>query len=189
MFRSLFFTVCLVIVVFQAAYSQSDYVHSPKSQKTALRLSLGGTLIPVVAGGVIFFGFAKRFENWDDGKSILAVSIAGSGIIFGPAFGHIYAHQGRRYLLKGFLLRGLPVGLLAAAAAWANAWGSGGSRGNPAGIFLYSAGILFSTAYDIIAVRKSVEKYNKEHGIAGIRLQPTYFAREKAVGVRLSLTF
>jgi hypothetical protein len=150
-----------------------------KDEITARKLSIKGTLYPVAAGAVIYFGFSDRFENWDDGESILAVSIAGFGLIFGPALGHCYAGQ-YGYITKGILLRGLPLGFIVMSAAMVASWGNADFK--PAGMILPVSLVIASAIHDIKSVDKSVAKCNK-HRQTGISVQPYYFADHNAPGL------
>jgi hypothetical protein len=191
MAKKMFLLVGMVVMLGHWGFAQSVNPLTPKRADKALRYSLFGTLVPVAAGGVIFFGVSDKFENWDDGESIVAVSIAGFGIIFGPAFGHCYAGQ-REYLAKGFLIRGLTAGLVVGVSAFASGLSSsmGGSWSpNPGIILIPSCIILASAIYDIATVEDSVNKYNRKHGLSEITLLPTYFADEKAPGLVLSVNF
>ena len=167
--------------------NHDDSQLAPKSKKTALTYSLAGTLIPVTAGAVIFFGWSDQFDNWDDAESIIAASLGGFGLIFGPGFGHCYAGNPGR-MATGALIRMAPAGLVVAGTAFRSSYGV--SPGVTAkGVVLAVAVILPSAIYDIATVGKSVDRYNREHSLTRIELKPTYYAQERAIGLTLSIRF
>jgi hypothetical protein len=177
--------VVMVLLAFAAnAGANQGTENAPKSIAKAKKLSLYGTVIPVVTGAVIFFGASDRFENWDDGESIVAASIAGAGIILGPALGHCYAGEWR-YLGKAIWLRMTIAGLAVGAAAWsASSSGSSGGKGFVMPSFL----MVFSAIWDITKVKNSVEKFNSSHSQRAVSLNPCYFTQHDAIGLQLSMT-
>jgi hypothetical protein len=194
MLKRVFLIVVVTILASQCLNAGDIAQAKLKDKKTALNYSLIGTTAPIVAGAIIFFGFSDKFDNYDDAESIVAASVAGCGLIFGPAIGHCYAGQ-YLYLLKGFLLRGLPIGLAISLAALANGMRTGLGRGRSSSSGFESQqlilpGLLITSAvYDICTVKKSVEKYNNKVKSSGLSLAPHYFPEKSAPGIMLSYTF
>jgi hypothetical protein len=177
--------LAVIVLTAHTVNAEPGLQNEPKSVDKAKKLSLYGTLIPVAAGAVIFFGASDRFDNWDDAESIVAISIAGAGIVFGPAIGHCYAGEWR-YLGKAFWLRMSVAGLSVGAFAYSSTMGGNSSAG---GAVLPALVITASAVYDIAAARKSVEKYNARHNLTSLSLVPCYYASQDAVGMQLRLTF
>lgn len=194
MVKRIFLLICTVFILTQSGQAQAKPGLVPKSEKTALRYSLYGTLIPVAVGGIILL---NESENLGEAQLIFAGSVGAFGIIFGPAFGHCYAER-YGYLLKGFLIRGLTLGtyaLIAAAQSSRPCFGAICSNGGKGDYHIFPAIVLpvgiaiVSAIYDTAIVGKSVDKYNNEHGFSKIKLTPTYFAQENAPGLMLSINF
>ncbi len=62
-----------------------------KFESTALRLSIEGTILPVVAGGAIFaLSEANKSHDQSEGRYVIAVGMAAAGLVFGPALGERY---------------------------------------------------------------------------------------------------
>jgi hypothetical protein len=56
-------------------------------------------------------------------------------------------------------------------------------------IIVSAAAYLTSAIYDIVKTDRSVEKYNRKHGFASIRLKPYYNPDRKFIGVDICANF
>lgn len=139
-----------------------------KSEGAALQYSVIGTLVPTAT-----------------------LVLAYPGLLFGPSLGYFYADEpGRAW--KGIGIRALATGGMASAFVICG-WdcGSGDSEYNIAwAVFLSSAGAFVGSAiYDIATVESAVRRHNSQVLQTAWALTPTYSARDRALGLRLKLTF
>jgi hypothetical protein len=134
---------------------------------------------------VVFFGFSAKFENWDDGESIIATSVAGAGVIFGPGVGHAYAGNGKR-MLSGALIRGVLLGFIPAAVAFRTE--NEGDESFEPGMAVLISPALASAVYDIATADRSVARYNQSHGSPGVSIAPSRVGSNRAYGLTLNLS-
>lgn len=108
--------------------------------------------------------------------------------ILGPGLGHIYAHNMGQFYL-GTVLRSLAAGLIITGGiANSISWGHADNRADMAitlGVVLYFG----SSVLDIATAGAAANRYNRKHGLARVSISPTYFASQKALGVKVSLGF
>lgn len=134
---------------------------SPKSETTALALSLGGTL---ASAGLMAYGLSRGPEK--AGVAMFDVGLASALIT--PSLGHFYAGK---VMTTGLVLRGAGAAIAAVGAAqslgcWdntCNAWDSG----------LVALGVGASVAavgaiWDIATAPKAARDYNARH----VRIAP-----------------
>lgn len=164
----------------------------PKKEGVAFLLSAA---VPAVS----FFTGKALINN--DANLPGAVLVAG-GIIIGPSAGNMYA-ENPTAVGKGIVTRAIAGGMITVGAYMVilNQLGNhthGGVRKDPDGfneitamvLFFGGAGLLvYSTFYDLFNSMKNVRKYNAENRSAKFTLSPTYFPKEKAPGISLSLSF
>ncbi len=180
--------VCHSVMAQQA--SSPSVTAQSKSPSTALQMSLIWTIVPAVAGGgLVLVGAAG--EDADAGWIIGGIAIGTAGLLFGPGAGHAYAE--RHHPMSGAWIRGLGIavgGLYAAGAGFAASFGHGVStEGIVAVCGASGLIILCSVAYDIGTVGRSVDDYNRAHGLSSLSIRPAYFSADKALGISLSISF
>ncbi|PWB74484.1 hypothetical protein C3F09_03900 [candidate division GN15 bacterium] len=154
----------------------------------AFKKSFLWTFVPVaIGGGIVLKGVQG---NSNTGLIVAGTTIGGLGLLVGPSAGHIYA--GRPHPVSGMGLR-LLIGVVGGAAVLGIAIGEsmGGDdfSGTASVAGVSGAAIIGSVVYDIATASRSAERYNQNHGLASWRIQPGYFAQQKALGLRLSVHF
>lgn len=166
-------TVALVLALFWTAVAQENSsADAAKSHGAAMRLSLFGTLGPMLIGAALTPGSEGNIEE------IAVFTLA--GMAFGPGLGHAYAGNSRRFLL-GAGIRA--VALAGAVGATASSYDTGDATA-----FAYGGGValavyLASAVYDIATTGKSVDKYNDKHGLTHVTLSTTYLADQDTPGL------
>jgi hypothetical protein len=155
---------------------------------TARTVSAIGTAVPVALGtGAILISAG-------DGLVIGGIIVGGLGLIYGPSSGHAYAGNTWRFF-SGSSLRILSVGVglgglyIAAAGALAE---YGEEDVVLPGLILAAAStgfLVFTIIKDFNDLDNSVNRYNQKHGLAFVNLKPTYFPRQKAAGLMVSVQF
>ena len=176
--------------VFPSAEIENDF--HPKKVEVAFILS---TSVPLVS---FFTGKSLLQNDIDIPGAILVVG----GIIIGPSAGNMYAKNhkavgkgiGMRLLGGGMLTVGTYMGLLEHLERQPQ----GGVRNDmdelseitAAVLFLSGAAlILYSTIQDLFNSMENVRKYNQRNESQKFTLTPTYFPKEKAPGISVSLSF
>lgn len=167
--------------------------HPHKSESKGRLVSLGVTLIPIIAGGAMI----NSGDNNDDDALMTAgwLTCLG-GMTFGPGAGHLYAHNTGRFI-GGSAIRGacVTVGIIGAAVAITSAFDLDGDDDDDLGtggsIALLTGGVLWLgySIYDINRVGKSVREYNAHQDILMFSASPFYRPNDKAVGLQLSMRF
>lgn len=157
----------------------------PKSEKTAKMLTVAVPSAAILIGSV--------FRKSDFGFTMIA-----TGVVFGPSVGNLYA-ENFESVVKGISLRAGGIGLMAVgvylglfefmfAAHVVN-----GERGMgfwPKTLIYGGAGVvIYSWIYDYFKSAENVRKYNGEYKKPFLTLSPTYFPKEKAAGISVSLSF
>jgi len=176
---------CLLSAPFAVAQQASSA--QPKSASKALTWAVGATVIPAAVGGAMILHSTEGMGT-NANEAGMGILLGTLGFLFGPGTGHAYA--GREHPMKGAWLRagGLLVGGIGGlGAAVSESFGNDQSTGT---IVLVVAGgvmILVSTVHDIATTGRSVEEYNREHGLSGVQLQPWYHRSKQAAG--LAVTF
>jgi hypothetical protein len=162
----------LLTVTAQAQDRGSDgLTYQPKSETTALMLSLSGTVIPV--GLAVAEVFEPRWVI--------------TGIFVGPSLGYFYGGEPGRGL-KGIAIRGgvATASVLVGAELGLDIWGDGG------GWWVVLAGTAFvvgDAIYDVARVRSTVRKHNEKLQARSLGIVPTYPPDSDAPGLALQLTF
>jgi len=183
-----------------AADSTSTVVS--KSKRTAEVYSLLSTFVPVVVGGALLLrgqGSAPIGSDpvtiRNNGQSEYTATLAGlaigsAGIILGPGVGHAYAGKMGRFW-NGVAIRGMVASLTGAMLYSVSETSDFGAGIVTAVIALVVGGsiCLVSMTHDISTVGTSVDDYNKEHGFPSLTIRPTYYARHKAPGLMLTMSF
>lgn len=129
---------------------ETQAVKKPKSENTAILLSLGATIIPCTVG-------------WFTHPTSLIIGF-GMGTILGPSVGHFYAEQSG-HALWGIGIRALGIG--AGIATMRAGYGKKTIFDEPenSGLVLTGLGLLGVTGvymlYDIFEASSSVRKYNE----------------------------
>jgi hypothetical protein len=139
-----------------------------------------------VVGGLTYLVFPNKDDNyWQDRALLIGGGLAGLGVLVGPGLGHVYAGNSSR-LITGLLLRTVPLGLYFAGLGMQASWGDGDVGPT---IALPLAVVAFSATYDIATVGRSVDKYNREHGLARVNIYPCYFPSSEQAAVMISVTW
>jgi hypothetical protein len=110
------------------------------------------------------------------------------GLVIGPATGHAYARQYDR-CFWGTLARGASLTLINIPFL-INIHLS--DQLGPAAVpiaALSAFGLLFSAFYDIGTAGRSVDKFKRKYGFAGLHIVPTYSASHRAPGLMLTLSY
>jgi len=153
------------------APTQETMAPDLKSEHTALWLSLGSTLLPLAAGGVMIA--ASDAEGSEGSLSTAGALLVSSGIYFGPAVGYWYGGaSGRGW--KGVGIR-FGTGILAGLGVLAICGGNDGENcdffesGNEGSVaaasvvMLAGMGVIaFSAIYDLARVKSHVRKANED---------------------------
>jgi len=162
--------------------SYSNLTLQPRSEATALRYSLFGTVTPVATG------FAVRGGS--------GIQLIATGVLIGPSLGYFYGGC----TVRGITGIGIRVGLVALTAVAADA-AARSSSGGSSGSFLEGVGAVLGVAlvgscvitihaiYDIAKVKSTVRKHNRQFQERSLSLVPTYFPDLDAAGLALQLTF
>lgn len=171
---------------------------APKSKSVALASSLIWTLVPAAVGGAMMLhgqrispiNFGQGSGQTNDTETLIGLGIGSLGVVLGPGAGHAYAGRMGKFW-GGAAIRGL-VAPLAFAGAIGIAIASESDESVAGSIVLVvGAGTLFLTSvvYDIATVGRSVDQYNRNHSIVGIRFEPGYIARYNAPALCISVRF
>ena len=131
----------------------------------------------------------------NEGSRGYGIGLTSFGVIIGPSTGHVYAHQ-MKPLWVGAAIRGGV--LFATTSLMAAVVYSARDKTWPEGIGYFAlyvciAGVglgitAASAIHDIVATGNSVDKYNRKHGFADVRITPTYFVSRRAPGAMLTLS-
>jgi len=181
--------IVLVLLMFFSSFLSYGYEGEAiklKSSSTAVKYSVGATLLPVVPG---LFLITMGHDYVDLGGFLLCLS----GFFVGPSVGHFYAGNSERamasiglrsaclfagglstLLLGGFMYSDNDVGAAISSLA----------------IIALGVGILWSAAYDIRTCPRSVEKYNESvRDYGGFHLTPEIDVKDKSYGLSLVYKF
>lgn len=162
--------------------SSSNLTLQPRSEATALRYSLFGTVTPVATG------FAVRGGS--------GIQLIATGVLIGPSLGYFYGGC----TVRGIKGIGIRVGLVALTAVAADA-AARSSSGGSSGSFLEGVGAVLGVAlvgscvitihavYDIAKVKSKVRKHNEKLRARSLGIVPTYSPNSDAPGLALQLTF
>ncbi|MGN8224389.1 hypothetical protein [Gracilimonas sp. BCB1] len=161
----------------------------PKKEGVAFLLSAAVPTMSFIAGQALL----KNDVNMP------GAVLATGGIIIGPSAGNMYAENSKA-VGKGIVTRAIAGGMITVGGYMGilNQLSHGGVRKDPDGfneitamaLFFGGAGLLvYSTFYDLFNSMKNVRKYNTEKQSAKFTFSPTYFPKEKAPGISVSLSF
>jgi len=174
-----------VAVASGSARADSPGPPPPKSKAVAVSISLGATLIPVGIG-VLMAANNKA--------PIVGGILIGSGALFGPSFGRVYAHDKKPFSMLPLRLAGAGLGLVGLTVAVVGALDEYdkdevlivlGLTGAVGGTVMYFTGNVI----DVAKAPKAVDKYNQRAAGANWQLRPAYYAASHAVGAHLSISF
>jgi hypothetical protein len=149
-----------------------------KSKTMALALSVTSTLVPIGVG-------TELAINHNSSGYV----VAAAGALLGPITGLCYSDNSR-HAFTGVGFRALSSGCAVLAYALGENTDDKKERDVMSGITGTCILVaLASTVSDIFTAGKSVDEYNRSNGFSEIRMTPTYFASQRAVGVMLTLSF
>lgn len=179
---------CLIVFCSQTVLAQPSIPISPKSKSKALTYSLVCTLAPVAAS-IPLLGHGKEISATNN---VAGLTIGSLGLLCGPGIGHLYAKNPDRFVL-GMFIRGLAgtVAIYSISKFEIDIWGNDDhdNSGPLLGFLLGGATIVVSTIYDIITTGESVDRYNEQHGLIQIKLQPCYLVNYQAIGLSFGVRF
>ncbi|MCK4255376.1 hypothetical protein KAX35_00690 [candidate division WOR-3 bacterium] len=171
--RKIISIVIIVALLSGGLYSSEEQeAKKPKSEKTAIALSFGATVVPFI-GVWAFPPPATRF-------------LCVLGLTAGPSMGHFYARQWKRGLVTTGIRAVLVAGGVALFEHWYNAGLSGET--NEAEIYLVALtliGIIGSALYDMGTAYSSVRKYNESIKKSNVYLVPKIDMEKESYGVSL----
>lgn len=170
--------------------NQESEIYTLRSENTALRWSVLGTLLPTITGTLIVASSAE------DGDNIGTLRFAGmlftGGLIIGPSLGYFYSNCPGRGL-SGIGVR--TMGLIIAAEGMAAGMGGdiyGGEdfSGGAIAMTIIGGGIFVGDMiYDFATVKKAVRDRNRKSGLSSFYIAPAYFPKHNAAGVSVNLAF
>ncbi|MBO6586304.1 MAG: hypothetical protein JJ953_09390 [Gracilimonas sp.] len=157
----------------------------PKSEKTAKMLTVAVPSTAILIGSV--------FRKSDFGFIMIT-----TGIVFGPSAGNVYA-ENFESVVKGISLRSGGFGLMVVGTYLGlfeyifSPHSDDGDRSIgffPKSLIIGGAGIiLYSWVYDYFKSAENVREYNGEYEKPFFTFAPTYFPKQKAPGISVSLSF
>lgn len=186
-------TLFVLVLLMTASNALAENNHPHKSASKGRLVSLGTTIVPIIAGGALI----NSGDNSDDDALMTAGWLTWlGGMTFGPGAGHLYAHNSGRFI-GGSAIRGacVTVGLVGAAIAVTSAFDFDGEDDDDLGtggaIAVLAGGTLWLGyfIYDINRVGKSVREYNQLQDALMFSASPFYRPGDKAVGLHLSMRF
>jgi len=189
--------------------AQSKILPEPKSEGTALALSLAGTLVPIAVGMAILaqhgFGSSQLTRYYASGqvlyhyeerpKVAVPFALIAGGAIFGPSLGYLYGGQGEHALTGAAIRYGVYVGtVMATQAAIIVTTALHLKPKDRRKIIHRTAAIggslsLVAAIVDIVRVPVSVRKRNRVLQANALTITPAYFAQHGAPGVKLQIRF
>ena len=183
-FRLLFITTAFMLLAGCANAGESTQL-TPKSEKRAVVLSLGSTVLPLAAG----FG-ALSASSGRGGAAVAGAAVSILGLTVGPGVGHKYAGDNGQFW-RGIALRtaGWGCAFLSFAAGFSDVGLS--EQGSPWEIVVVAslAVVGGSIVYDIATADDSARQYNQSRGLTGVSITPTYDLTDNTAGLRLSMRF
>ena len=172
--------MCLVLLALLVATPVAAQDGSePVSEQTAYRMSLLGTIVPIVAGA----GILVAQGGGSDDRTAPALLIT-SGLIVGPFLGYGAAGMGGRGLRGIGVRAGLSLATIMASIAICGMDCTNGQTKYDTANLVAIGGVglvAVAAAYDVSRLRHNMRR--------GVAIGPMYVPRERGVGVRVSLAF
>ncbi|MCI0330502.1 MAG: hypothetical protein L0196_06060 [candidate division Zixibacteria bacterium] len=159
-------------------------IPDPKSEGTAVALSLGGTIVPITLGLVV----ATQGPN--DAGIVPGVVLMGSGVVFGPSLGYFYGGRPGRGLSGIGIRLGLSAATLGATYIAGTSTDGWDGLDRAAVAFFIGSGVVAAAAVaDVLLVPKAVRKHNRSLQEKALTIAPAYFAQHGAPGVKVQVQF
>ena len=180
--------VCLAVALLTAAPHLSadttiDSTSAEKSAANAVALSLFGTIIP----GAASIPFVTRDipkSNWNEA---VGVTLIGTGVLFGPGLGHIYAGN-RHAFYRGLTIRGIGGGImLLGVVSMESIFDE--DEGAAFMIFLGGLSALVSMVYDIATADNSARDFNERQRQSAISVYPSMKVQPGGAQVQVRIGF
>lgn len=161
----------------------------PKSPALASFLSISNSLIPPTAGILLL---KSNSLNKSETMQKTAELLIAYGLIIGPSIGYFYV-QSYTKALVGIGLRTLSCGVLVfgSGLGFSNTFGShgGGSNIIPFALIITSTCVFLNSYLSQMSnASKEAKIYNHKHNYQ-FSLAPTYFYREKSLGLAMNVRF
>lgn len=153
-----------------------------RQARWAFRLSLFGTTVPTVLGGLILLG---------GGDGGLGGGLVGGGVILGPSLGYLYTGR----VGRGLSGVGTRIGVTALTALTTTiplVVTRGAESGVAVGVAAMGVGlaiIVISAVQDIISVDDEVRKAHKSRQKSRLTVWPSYDPRGRTASLGLVLAF
>jgi hypothetical protein len=147
-----------------------------KRERTALAWSLGGTVIPVVAGQYLWT------RRGDPGFAALSVA----GVLIGPSLGHLYAGRFGRGAATVGLRVALGAGMVAAGICWDECTHAQ-NQTLAAGAIFFGTLTAVSVVYDIVTAPASARRWNARR--AALSMGPARVGGRSALGAWVTVRF
>jgi hypothetical protein len=149
-----------------------------KSPTTALLYSLGGTMVPITTGTVLF-----RYD-----RPVLGSSLILLGLIVGPSLGHLYAGEtlrgcGSTGLRTGVVLMGLTAAALFTHRNVTKAIHVRQPKGDIT-LAIMAVPLFFSVAFDIATAPVAAHRHNRR-----MELQHHYDIEDKRTSLGFEFRF
>lgn len=153
----------------------------PKSEPTAVALSLLGTVVPIALGAVS-----------SDQEGSMSSLLLFYGVYFGPGTGYFYAGRSGRVLAGAGMRLGIGlVALVAVVASCGDDWlfGCDDSGAANAAAILGLGGMAASALYDIVSAGRAVREWNARHEAPRVTLTPRIDPATRSRGLAVRVTF
>jgi hypothetical protein len=164
-----------VLLATRPAVGQGTASHTRKSALAAIAWSLGGTVVPCVAGALLL----STFPVYNAASPSAALVLAGG--VVGPSLGHFYTGRPLRAAATLALRAALVAGALAAGTDKSTDVGAPSSGE----ALLFLAGVA-SGVVDIATASSSARSYNRRWGLS---LVPVRFAPRPRLALRFAVPF
>lgn len=177
------FAVFISLSIKVSAQNDTFDFSKEKTNGKALRLSVIGTIVPAVVGGLIVRNNTQPGKE-ENGSGL---ALCGFGLLIGPSLGNFYAGNTDR----AFGGIGTRVAIIGGTALFVSGLdlydGDGG-----AAIAFSAVGCAFfisSVVCDIAAAGRQVGKSNKNLFNAKLSINPIYFAEANTPGLNVTMNF
>jgi hypothetical protein len=181
-------SIAILMIALSVRSAAAD--DSPRSEAGATAMSVGGTLLPIAAIALVAGSANGPFDGpvqLSSGATFGLLAAAGTGLVFGPSLGHIYAGHG---WTKGMAHRLLGGGLFVVGTAMisgsvfhssTSGVGIGGAI-DAVGLLLIAGGAIS----DISTAGEAARRWNTEHAL---QIAPTVVGQTHAPGLVLGGRF